>query len=329
MNILATAADDEGSPRLAIERGLQQLRQLGVVEGNARRIPAGTDELRTLSERLDATLEREQALVDVVRLCDTLATMVVLLPWHRPHLLFTATDAARRSQIFVGLALADALGASQVDEAERRLHKLLHFGRPLSQAQDNDGVRSRTALVHRRACLALRVLTPAEHILKSGEVVDRHLALTLQDVAVAHAMLRSTVDAEATPEQIAHVVAEHLDVARAKLHLETRRPAAFQGLQNLPRHSRHETVLRPRRIVVYDMRSEHRMGLPAARLPINDQRAIRAIEEIVRQPETALPEDLALGRGLIKDLVELPVPDTDARRHCKHGSLRARSHTEY
>mmetsp|Transcript_24888 Transcript_24888/g.71396 ORF Transcript_24888/g.71396 Transcript_24888/m.71396 type:complete len:256 (-) Transcript_24888:913-1680(-) len=255
--------------------------------------------------------------------------MVVLLPRHTPRVLVAAPDTARRPQVLIGLALADALGASQVDEAEGRLNKLQHVRRPLPQAQDDDGVRSGASLVHRGAGLALGFLAPAEHTLQGGEVANRHLALALQDVAVAHAMLRSTVDAEATPEQIAHVVAEHLDVARAKLHLETRRPAAFQGLQNLPRHSRHETVLRPRRIVVYDMRSEHRMGLPAARLPINDQRAIRAIEEIVRQPETALPEDLALGRGLIKDLVELPVPDTDARRHCKHGSLRARSHTEY
>mmetsp|Transcript_16400 Transcript_16400/g.46955 ORF Transcript_16400/g.46955 Transcript_16400/m.46955 type:complete len:485 (+) Transcript_16400:109-1563(+) len=318
VRVLTAAAHDEGRPGLAAQRGLQQLGELGVVEGHAGRLPARAEALRALLERLDAALQREQALVDVVRLRDALPAVVVLPPRHGPELLLAADTAARRAEVLVGAALADALGAAQVDERQRGLHELLGGGRPLAEAQHDDGVRSGAPLVHRRAGLALRGLAPPQHVLQGREVGDRHLALPFQDVAVAHTVLRRAVRPDPPTEKVADVVAEDLHDTRAELHLEALRLPDSHRLEDLPRDPWHETLLCERRIVVDDVRAEHGVRLPAAGLAVDDEGPARAVEEVVRQAQAALPKDAALRGGLVEDLVELPVADADARRDGQH-----------
>mmetsp|Transcript_66189 Transcript_66189/g.209248 ORF Transcript_66189/g.209248 Transcript_66189/m.209248 type:complete len:491 (+) Transcript_66189:91-1563(+) len=315
MLIIRVAANDDRGAGLTVEGWLQQHRQLGVEEGGAGQIaPALLEALLALVKRMDAALQGEKALVNVVCLGDALAATVILLPRNPGDLLVASFQSARRLDALVGAALAHPFGASQVHEEQGGLHGGPAARCPLAQPQDHHDMRPGAALVHRGARLAFVLLAPLEDGRKGLAVRHGLLAPPLKDVTMAHALIRGAVRADVPPEQVADVVAKDLDVACSEGDFEAGGATRLYACQDLVPDARHEALpvaasrhLRAGRPV----RAEKGVSLAAAGLAVHDQGAIHAIQEVQRQPQTAMLVEVLLRCNLAKYMVEVPVAHAD------------------
>mmetsp|Transcript_40649 Transcript_40649/g.96950 ORF Transcript_40649/g.96950 Transcript_40649/m.96950 type:complete len:201 (-) Transcript_40649:1240-1842(-) len=195
MRILRSAADHHRRARFSGEGRLEQQRQLGVVERHPGQRPSCSGAAGPLVQRLHTALQRQQALVNVVRLSDTFAALVVLLPRHARDLFVADVHPPGAADVLVRLTLAHLLGTTQVGQAKERLHGDRGAGGALPETKDDQGVGSSTPLVHLSARFSLPLVAATQELLEAALVRHRLLTAALQDILVPHPLALPAVHA--------------------------------------------------------------------------------------------------------------------------------------